>query len=144
MRLTTLFVSRTKQIYAKTLTVLERQFKIYSILLWMFSKILLTSTVICKQTCSHKNEIKQYLQNYKFQNVNQGNFRKPLLTSTNSMKNDHPKTAQTFFTGHSVLSYFLLLNCYKFPIALTKSIKLRFLKSSALASQNRLKFRFLW
>ena len=44
------------------------------------------------------------------------------------MKNDYRKTSQTFFRRCSILSYFSSLNCYNFLIALTKSIKLHFLK----------------
>ena len=31
----------------------------------------------------------QYLQNYKFEDVNQGHFRKPLHASKNAMKNNY-------------------------------------------------------
>ena len=70
----------------------------------------------------------QYLQNYKYQDVNPGHFRNHLQASTNPMKNDYPKTAHTFFTGRSIFSYFLRLNCYNFLTALTKSIELHFLE----------------
>ena len=107
MKLTIFFISRNKQIYLKTLVAPESTFKIKSMLPWILYEILLTSAIICKQRFLHKNEIVQYLQNYKYQDVNQGHVRKPLQTSTNSMQNDFPKTAHTFFTGRSILSYFL-------------------------------------
>ena len=95
---------------------------------WTLFEILLTSTVICKQRFLHENEIVQYLHNYKYQDINQGHFRKPLQGSTNGIKNNCPTTTHTFFTRRSILSYFLRLNCYNFRPALTKSIKLHFLK----------------
>ena len=83
---------------------------------------------ICKQRFFNENEIVQYLENYKYQGLNQGHFRKPLEASTNGLKNNCPTTAHTFFMTRSILSYFLRLNCYNFRTALTKSIKLHFLK----------------
>ena len=41
---------------------------------------------------------------------------------------DYSKTAYALFTGRSVLSYFLRLNCYNFRTALTKSTILHFLE----------------
>ena len=38
-------------------------------------KILLVSAVICKQGFLQENDIVQYFQNYKYQDVNQGHFR---------------------------------------------------------------------
>ena len=74
----------------------------------------------------------QYLQNYKYQDVKQGHFKKPLQAPTNAMKNDmkndYPKTAHTFCNGSSIFTYFLRLNWYNFSTALTKSIKLYFLE----------------
>ena len=49
----------------------------------IFFNILLTSAVVCKQKFLHENEIVKYPQNYKYQDVNQGHFRKPLQVSTN-------------------------------------------------------------
>ena len=49
MKLTTFFISKTKQIYAKTRTVPEIIFKIKTMSLWTLSEILLTSTIIRKQ-----------------------------------------------------------------------------------------------
>ena len=44
------------------------------------------------------------------------------------MKNNYSKTAHTFSRAVQCLATFLPLNCYNFRIALTKSIKLRFLE----------------
>ena len=85
MKLTTFFISKTKQIYAKTLTIPESAFEIKTMLPWIIFEILLTSAVICKQRVLHENETVQYLQNYKYQDVNQSPFTKPLLASTNAM-----------------------------------------------------------
>ena len=79
-------ISKTKQIYPKILTVPESTFKIKAVLPWILFEILLTSAVICKQRFLHEAEIVQYLQNYKHQDINQGQFRKPLRASTNSIK----------------------------------------------------------
>ena len=128
MKLTTSFISKTKQIYTKILTFSKSTFKIKKMLAWILFGILLTSAVICKQKFLHENEIVQYLQNYKYKNVNQSHFRKPLQVSTNGIKNNFPTTTHTFFTSRSILSYFLRLNCFNFRAAMTKSIKLHFLK----------------
>ena len=95
---------------------------------WILFEILHTSAVICRQRFLHVNEIVQYLQNYKYQDVNHNQFRKPLQASSNAMKNDFPSTTHAFSTGRSVLSYILRLNCLNFRTALTKSIKIHFLK----------------
>ena len=58
-----IFHFKTKQIYVKSLTVLESAFQIKAMLPWIFFEILLTSAVICKQRFLHENEIVQYLQN---------------------------------------------------------------------------------
>ena len=50
MKLTTFFISKTKQIYAKILTALEIVFEIKAMLPWIFFKILLTSAVIFEIT----------------------------------------------------------------------------------------------
>ena len=52
--------------------------------------------------------------------VNQSHFKKILQASTNAMKNDYPKTANIFLKGCS--------KAVNFGCALTKSIKLHFLK----------------
>ena len=85
MKLTSYFISKTKQIYAKTLTILESTFKMRAKLPWMFFEILTMSAVICKERFLHKNEIVQYLQNYRYKDVDQVYFRKPLQAFTNSM-----------------------------------------------------------
>ena len=69
MKLKTFFISRTKQIYAITLTVSESTFKLSAISSWELFEILLTSAVICNERFLHRNEIAQYLQNYKYQDV---------------------------------------------------------------------------
>ena len=66
MKLTTFFISRTKQIYAITLTASESTFKLSAISPWELFEILLTSAVICNEMFLHRNEIAQYLQNYKY------------------------------------------------------------------------------
>ena len=75
---------------------------------------MLASAVIYKQKVLHGNEIVQYLQNYKCQDVTQDPFKEPLQASTNPMKNNCPAIAHTFFTGCSILGYFLSLSCYNF------------------------------
>ena len=92
MKLTTFLVSRTKQIHAKTISVFESTFKIKVISVLTLSEILLVSAVICKQRILHENEIVQDLQNYNYEDVNQGHFRKPSETSADAMKNNYPKT----------------------------------------------------
>ena len=63
---------------------------------WTYFKIFLTSAVTCKQRFLHENEIVLYIQNCHGQDVKQGHLRKSVQDSTNSMKNDYPKTAHTF------------------------------------------------
>ena len=63
MKLTTLFILRTKQIYAKTLTVSENAFKMKAMSSWTLFELLLTSVIICKGRLLHENDIVQYLQN---------------------------------------------------------------------------------
>ena len=59
MKLTTFFISKTKQIYAKTLTVPESTLKIKAILPWILFEILLTSAVIFarKQDCAISSKL---------------------------------------------------------------------------------------
>ena len=66
MKLTTFFISRTKHIYAKILTVPESTFKINVTSDWTLFKLLLTSAVISEQKPLHENKIVQYLQKYKY------------------------------------------------------------------------------
>ena len=75
MKLTTFFISKTKQIYATTLTVPDIKFKIKRMVLF---EILLMLAVIWKQRFLHQREIMQYLQNCKYQDVNQSHFRKSI------------------------------------------------------------------
>ena len=49
MKLTAFFMSRIKQIYGKTLTASENEFKVKVISSWLLFEILITSAVICKQ-----------------------------------------------------------------------------------------------
>ena len=65
MKLTAFFISKTKHIHVKTLTVSESTFKIKTMLPWILFKILPTSAVVCKQRFLHENKIVQYLPNYK-------------------------------------------------------------------------------
>ena len=81
MKPTTFFISKTKHIYAKTLTVPKTTFKIKAMLPWILFEIFPASAVICKQRFLHENEIVQYLTNYKY--VNQDHFKKLLQASTN-------------------------------------------------------------
>ena len=110
MKLRTFFVSRTKQVYGKTLSVSESTFKVKVMSLWHLMNFCLRSSYL-QTKIFHKNQIVQYLKNYKYQDVNQSHFRKPLQALTNAMKNNYPETAHTFFLGCSILSYFLCLNC---------------------------------
>ena len=77
MKLTIFFISQTKHIYAKTLTVPKTKFRIKAMLPWILFEILPTSAVICKRTFLHENEIVQHFPNYKYQDINQDHFRKP-------------------------------------------------------------------
>ena len=76
MKLTTFYISETKQKYAKTLTVPESMFRIKVMLPLTLSEIVLNLAVICKKKFLHKNEIVQYLPNYSYQDVNQDDFKK--------------------------------------------------------------------
>ena len=77
MKLTTFFTSKTKQIYAKILTVPGSTCKIKAVLSWVLFKILFMPAVICKQRFLHENEIVKHFQNYKYQDINQYHFRNP-------------------------------------------------------------------
>lgn len=81
----------------------------------------------------HENKTVLYLQNCKYQDINRDGFRKPEQVSTNTMKNNYPKTAHTFFMDRSIFSYFLCLNYYNFRTALKNSIKLRFIEIACWA-----------
>ena len=49
MELTTFFISRPQQIYAKTLTISENAFKMKVMSAWTLFELLLTSGLTCKQ-----------------------------------------------------------------------------------------------
>ena len=76
-------------------------------------------------------------QNYKYKDVNNGNFKKPLHASANSMKNDYLKIAHKLFSGRSIFSYLLRLTCHIFRTALTKSITINF-RNCILVSQSHI------
>ena len=80
MKLTTFFISETKQNYAKTITVPESMFRIKVMLPSTLFEIALTLAVICKKRFLHKNEIVQYLPNYSYQDMNQDHFKKGPLS----------------------------------------------------------------
>ena len=87
MKLTTLFISNTRQIFAKVLAVPESSIKTKASSLWTLSVILLTSAVICKQM--FKRFIQTNLQKYKCYNVEQQHFRQPFYSSAMFMKKYH-------------------------------------------------------
>ena len=76
MKLAKFFISSTRHIFTKLLSVSESSTK-GSVKLGTFPN-LLTLAVICKQRRLHGNEIVQYLQNCKRYNIEQNHFRKPL------------------------------------------------------------------
>ena len=78
MKLATFFISSTKFIFTKLLSVSERLIKIKVRSHWALFLILLPSAVIYKQRLLYGNEILQYLQNCKCYNVKQDHFKKPL------------------------------------------------------------------
>ena len=56
----------------------ERTLKLKVRLRWTVFEILLTSAIICIQRFLHENENFQYLQNYKFHELDKGYSRKLL------------------------------------------------------------------
>ena len=80
MKLTIFFISRTKQICAKTLAVSESPFKLKTMWSWTLSEILFASAVICKQRLLSGNRTVQCIQNCKCQDINQGHFKNSLQT----------------------------------------------------------------
>ena len=124
MKLTAFFISRTRQIYAKTLTVSESTIKMKAMSTLIVFEVLVTSTVACKLRLLHKNEVVQYLQNHKYQAINRNYFRKHLKASINTLKNNYPKTGHTFFMG--------------------KINQTTFFRNYTLTSQNRLKLTLMW
>ena len=69
MKLTTIFVSRTKQNYAKTLTISESTFKMKVMSPWTLFEVLVSSAVIGKQRLLDENEVMQNPQSCIYQNV---------------------------------------------------------------------------
>ena len=76
MKLATFFISSTRRIFTKLLSVSESSTKIKVRSHRTLFVILLTSVVICKQIHLHGNEIVEYLQNCACYNVGQDHFRK--------------------------------------------------------------------
>ena len=78
MKLTSFFISETKQIYAKKLTVSESTFKIKAVLPYSVTSRNFVYVRSYLQTKTFAgNELVQYLQIYKYQDVNQVHLRKP-------------------------------------------------------------------
>ena len=123
------FISSTKFIFTKLLSVSERLIKIKIRSQWALFSILLPSAVIHKQWLSYGNEILQYLQNCKCYNVEQDHFRKPLWRCTSFVKR-YLQRICTIFKNRSILGCFQRLNCHNFPLILTKVVKLHFLEST--------------
>ena len=69
MKLAMFFISSTRLIFRKLISVSESFIKSKVTLHWAPFLILLTSAVICKQRLLHGSEIFQYLQNYKCYNI---------------------------------------------------------------------------
>ena len=63
--------------YAKILTVSTSKFRMKAM---SDSEISLIPAVFCKLKLLHENEIAQYLQNYKYKDVNQGHFKNTLTS----------------------------------------------------------------
>ena len=64
MKLTTFFISKTKHIYVKTLTVLKSQFEIKAMLLWIknfpyVSSYLQTKIFARKRNCKYLQDLKK-------------------------------------------------------------------------------------
>ena len=123
----TLFIWKTKHIYAKTFTVFESTLKKHCHI-GQFLKFCLRQQLFAKKDFYAKSRLCLYLQNYRHRGMNQGHFRTSWQASTNAVKNNCLTTAHTFFKGCSSFGYFLRLNCYNFHTALIKSAKLHFLE----------------
>ena len=63
--------------------------------------------VVCKQKLLHENKIIQYLQKYKYCNVDQSDFRKPLQNFANTIKN-------IYFLGLPIYFQSILVNVQKY------------------------------
>ena len=109
---------------------------------WVLFEILLTSAVIGKQRLLHENEIVQYLQNYKWWDVNQSHSKNSVQDSTSATKRDYHEATHKFFTDQSVFSYRLRLNCYNFALPLQDQLKY-ISRECILVSQNRLQLTLL-
>ena len=70
-------------------------------------EVLVTSTVVCKLRLLHKNEVVQYLQNYKYQAINRNYFRKHLKASINTLKTTTLRQATHFSRAKSIKLHFL-------------------------------------
>ena len=122
MKLATFFISRTKQIYAKTLAVSESAFKMKVMSAWILFE-LLQQLSAKKKTC-----MKTRLCNI-FKTTNTKTLIKTISESPKKRLQTPWKahrTVHTFFTGRSIFSYFLRLNCLNcsFRTALTKYIEI--------------------
>ena len=76
MKLTTFFLARTIENWAKRMLDSERTFKIKVRSYWTVFEISLISAVICISRVLHGKEVVQYLQNYKCHEVDQGHSKK--------------------------------------------------------------------
>ena len=56
----TFLISKTRQIYAKSLSIPESTLKMKVMAGWTLSKSLLTSAAICKERLLHENKIMKY------------------------------------------------------------------------------------
>ena len=78
MKLTSFFISETKQIYAKKLTVSESTLKIKAVLPYsVISRNVIYVRSYLQTKTFAENELVQYFQIYKYQDVNQDHLRKP-------------------------------------------------------------------
>ena len=120
MKLAIFFIPRIKQIYAKTLTVSKRTFKIKATRPWTLFEISFRSAVFDKQ----RNSNSAVFSKLQIPIRQSKPFQKALICfSTDTTINKYTKTVLAFFTASSILK------CYNFRTALTKSIKLHFLET---------------
>ena len=96
---------------------------------WTLFEVLLTPVAICRQRLWLEDEIVQYFQNYKYQDVNQDNFKKPLQVSTNAMRPNNPKKPIHFHGSSNLQLLFTfkllqLLHClYKINRTIIQPLK---------------------
>ena len=83
---------------------------------WPFLQILLTSEIICKQRLFYEHKVGQFHQNCKSITFNKDNLESPYKFIKKTTKKNCSKKVRTFFTVHSIFSYFWPLNCYYFGI----------------------------